>query len=301
MAQRMACRLMDGQTKGALLVMAAGFCWGTFGIITKFAYAATTLGPLTLAWLRLVPALPIMALVVLAKGYRVSWSRREVGLFAAFGFCSITIFEGLYFTSFAYTTVQHAAALLYTAPAFVALLSWLVLREVLSKAKLLAVGLSILGAFLMLGVVEGGDLFGSRTRLGDWLAVASGLAYSSWYIFGKILGRNREPAVTSLLAMSFGLVFLTPIMISFEGFNMPDTLLGWQLVALIAVIPTALAYLLYLAGLKLIEATRASVFAIVEPVAAAALAFLIFQETLSYDSLLGFVLIISSIVLISKT
>jgi len=292
---------MNGQTKGALLVMAAGSCWGTFGIITKITYAVTTLGPLTLAWLRLVPALPIMALVVLAKGYRVSWSRREVGLFAAFGFCSITIFEGLYFTSFAYTTVQHAAALLYTAPAFVALLSWLVLREVLSKGKVLAVGLSILGAFLMLGAIEGGDLFGSRTRLGDWLAVASGLAYSSWYIFGKILGRDREPAVTSLLGMGFGLVFLTPIMIAFEGFNMPDTPLGWQLVVLIAIIPTALAYLLYLAGLKLIEATKASVFAIVEPVAAAILAFLIFQETLSYDSLLGFVLIISSIVLISKT
>jgi DME family drug/metabolite transporter len=68
----------------------------------------------------------------------------------------------------------------------------------------------------------------------------------------------------------------------------------------VGIIPTAMAYLLYLAGLKLIEATTASVFAIMEPLTSAVLAFFIFQETLSYASLLGFGLIISSILLISK-
>jgi drug/metabolite transporter (DMT)-like permease len=195
--------------------------------------------------------------------------------------------------------VQHAAALLYTAPAFVAILSWLILKERFTKAKVTAVGLSVLGAFLILGPVVGEPLFGSNTEIGDWLAIGSGLAYSTWYIFGKILGKNRDPAVTSLLAMCFGAVFLFPIMAGLEGVRLPNSILAWQLVGTIGLLPTATAYVLYLGGLKLIEATKASVFAIVEPVTAAILAFWFLHEMFTYISFVGFALIISSIILIS--
>lgn len=291
---------MNDQTRGALLIMGAGFLWGTAGIIAKAIYSETTIGPISLALFRLVFALPIFVFLVFARGYRVSLTRREVVLFAGFGFCSLTVFEALYFTSFAYTTVQHAASLLYTAPAFVAILSWLILKERLTRDKLLAVGLSILGAFLIVGVARGEPLFSTRTQIGDWLAIASGLAYSTWYIFGKVLGRDREPAVTSLLALCFGAIFLLPLMVVTEGVRIPNGLLAWELVAAMGIIPTVMAYLLYLGGLRLVEATKASVFAIIEPLSAAILAFFFLQETLSYDSLLGFALIISSIILISK-
>lgn len=290
---------LNSQTKGALLVMGAGCLWGTFGIITKTTYALTTIGPISLALYRLLFAIPILGIVVAIKHYPVSIRRSELPLFVGFGFFSLTVFEALYFTSFTYTTVQHAAALLYTAPAFVAVLSWLFLKEHLTRAKLLAVVLSILGAFLILGLARNEPLFGSRTQIGDWLAVASGAAYSSWYIFGKILGKNREPAVTSLLGMCFGAVLLLPLVFALEGLRLPETLIGWELVATVGIFPTAMAYMLYLAGLKLIEATKASVFAIMEPLTAALLAFYFFHEMLSVDSFLGFGLIVSSIILIS--
>ena len=290
---------MNNQTRGALLIMGAGFLWGTTGIISKITYAQTNVGPISLAWFRLIFAIPILAFLVVIKRYEISLTLREVALFAGFGFCSLTVFEALLFTSFAYTTVQHAAALLYTAPAFVAVLSWLILKEHLTKAKVAAVAISILGAFLILGVARSEQLFASRTQIGDWLAVGAGLGYSSWYIFGKVLGKSREPAVTSLLGLCFGAVFLFPLMIAMEGLRIPQTLFAWQLVATIGIIPTATAYILYLGGLRLVAATKASVFALIEPLSAAILGFMFFQETLSYDSFVGFVLIISSIILVS--
>ena len=268
-------------------------------MISKIAYAETTVGPISLAFFRLVFAIPILAFVSKMRRAQISLTRRELALFAAFGFCSISIFETLYFVSLSYTSVQHAAALLYTAPAFVAILSWMILKERLTQRKMGAVGLSILGAFLILGLLRGEPLFASRAEIGDWLALGSGLAYSSWYIFGKVVGRNRDPAVTSLIALSFGTIFLLPIVTATEGLRQPQSLLAWQLIALIAIVPTVMAYLLYLGGLKLLDATKASVFAIVEPLSAAAFGFLFLQEVLSYDSLVGFVLIISSILLIS--
>ncbi len=290
---------MNNRTKGALLVMGAGCLWGTFGILTKTTYAFTTLGPISLAWYRLIFAIPFIGLVILIKHYPISISRREGVLFIGFGFFSLTLFEALYFTSLVYTTVQHAAALLYTAPAFVAVLSWFFLKERITPAKIAAIVLSMLGAFLILGLWSNEPLFASRTQIGDWLALCSGLAYSSWYIFGKVLCRNREPAVTSFLGLCIGAAMLFPLAIALEGLRVPQTLTGWELVATVGIVPTAIAYLLYLAGLKLIDATAASVFAIVEPLTAAVLAFFIFQETLSFASFVGFGLIISSIILIS--
>jgi DME family drug/metabolite transporter len=280
--------------------MVAGCLWGTFGIIAKTLYAQTTMGPISLAFYRLVPAIPTLVLLTLVRKYTVSIrDRRELALFVGFGFFSLTLFEVLYFSSLGFTTVQHAAALLYTAPAFVALLSWLILKERLGGRKIVAVILSIAGAFLILGLSRSGGLFASRTQIGDWLAVTSGLAYSSWYIFGKLLGRGREPAVTVLLGLSFGAIQLAPLMIVFEGFTVPTSIVAWELVLAVGIVPTALAYVLYLSGLRYIDATRASVYAIMEPLSSALLAFYFFGETLALDSLLGFLLIISSIVLIS--
>ena len=291
---------MKEETKGALLVMSAGFLWGTLGITVKAIYSETTVNPLSLALFRLLFAIPILTIPASLKGFDFTLTRREALLFSGFGFCSLTVFQSLYLTSFAYTTAQHAVALLYTAPSFVAVLSRVFLKERMTRNKILAVILSTLGAFLIVGVARGVPLFGTRTQIGDWLAIGSGLAYSTWYIFGKFLGRNREPAVTSIFAMCFGAIFLLPVTVTTEGLTIPIGLLAWGLVAFVGIFPTALAYLVYIGGLKSIDATKASVFALMEPLSGVILAFLFLGERLSYDSFLGFVLIIGSIFIMSK-
>jgi len=290
---------VEHHTKGVLLVLCSGILFGTAGILSKILYSATTVGPVSLALFRLAFAIPMLSLFIAAKRYQVSLTRRDGALFATFGFFGITGFTALYFTSLTYTTVQHSSALLYTSPAFVAILSRMILKERLTRAKLVAIMLAISGAFFILGLARGEPLFASRTQIGDWLAVGAGLAYSSWAIFGKILGKNREPAVTSLLSWSFGAVFLFPLMVIREGFQLPQGLIALGLLAAHGIVVAGFAYLCYLAGLKLIDATKASVLAITEPLTATILAFLFFHETLSYDSLLGFVLIMSSILLAS--
>jgi len=292
---------LKDQTRGALLVMGAGFLWGTSGVVVKAIYSMTNVGPISLALYRLVFAVPILALFAYLKRYRFSLTRREFCIFAGFGFCSLTAFEILYLTSFEYTTVQHATALLYTAPAFVAVLSWSILRENVTRGKLLAVALSVLGAFLIVGLARGVPPFAERTQIGDWLAISSGLAYSSWYLFGKILSKDREPAVVATLGMCFGALFLIPLTLLTQGLTPPNGLLAWGLVAEIGIVPTASAYMLYFGGLRLIEATKASVFAIMEPLSASVFGYFLLHETFAYDSFIGFVLIISSILLISRT
>lgn len=51
----------------------------------------------------------------------------------------------------------------------------------------------------------------------------------------------------------------------------------------------------------MIDATRASIFTMLEPSTAVILGFLIFQEMLSYESLMGFAMILTSVLLISMS
>lgn len=74
---------------------------------------------------------------------------------------------------------------------------------------------------------------------------------------------------------------------------------AWGGLGGIAVLSTYLAYLLYSAGLRRLNATRASVIASVEPVVAAGLAALLFGERLAALALLGAALVIGAALLLS--
>jgi len=75
---------LDNRTKGALLVMGAGCLWGTFGILTKITYANTTLGPISLAWYRLIFAIPFIGLVILFNIFLFSTAAPEEHLLSDF-------------------------------------------------------------------------------------------------------------------------------------------------------------------------------------------------------------------------
>jgi drug/metabolite transporter (DMT)-like permease len=102
---------LNNQVRGALLVMGAGFLWGFMGVLAKLAYTQSV-GPISLAWFRLIVAIPISGGFLVIKRYHIRISLHEIWLFIGFGFCSVTVFQALYFTAYSYTTIQHAAALL---------------------------------------------------------------------------------------------------------------------------------------------------------------------------------------------
>jgi DME family drug/metabolite transporter len=87
--------------------------------------------------------------------------------------------------------------------------------------------------------------------------------------------------------MCFGALFLMPLTLLTQGLTLPNGLLAWRLVAEIGIVLTASAYMLYFGGLRLIDATKASVFAIVEPPSASVLGFFLLHETFAYDSFIA--------------
>ncbi len=210
-------------------------------------------------------------------------------IFVGFALLGITVFYTALIFAIDTGGVSLAFILLYSAPVFVALFAWLLLKERMSRYKLLLVGLAILGV-LLVSQDSGSGINVSGTSL--FWGLLSGFSYASYYIFGKFLLDRYQTVTIYALIMPIGALSLLPL-VTFS----PKTSGIWLSLILLAFISTYLAYLLYYLGLKHVEASRAVLIATVEPVAAAGLAALFYNERLGIAGLLGALCILAAALL----
>jgi Predicted permeases len=278
--------------RGFFYVLAAAFMWGVIGIFAK-EVLAEGISALEIAFWRAALAWCMFLIhAVVKRQTRVS--RSDLPALFGFGFICVTLFYGAYQLAIRDVGMAMAAVLLYTAPAWVALLSWLVLREEMTPVKTACVAMTIigvgcisLGPKLMSGESLNLNLFGLGAGL------VSGFTYALYYIFGKkYLHRYHTPTIF-LYALPFGAALLLPF-VDFQH----KSAYAWIMLTAMATITSYGAFSTYYAGLKRLEATRASVIATFEPVVAAIFAYLLFDEKFSVLGYLGSALIIGAVLLV---
>ena len=147
---------MNGKTKAALFVIASAMLWGTYGsfltVITARGMGANVVNFLRFA----ATSLPILGYLLLRDREALRVRKKDLWLFAANGLASILFFTSCYAAAIRETKIATAAALLYTAPAIVLLLSALLFGEKMTVRKILCVLLSVAGCALVSGVVGSG-------------------------------------------------------------------------------------------------------------------------------------------------
>lgn len=274
---------------GYLYVLAAASLWGLIGPLSKLSFAAgmdtveVAFWRTTLAWVFFAGQ------AVYNRETRIA--PRDLPAVAGFGVAGIAGLFGTYVVAVEAGGAALASVLLYTAPAWVALMSWLFLKEPMGGYKIAAVAATILGvAGISLGPGFSGESAISVKAV--VFGLLSGITYALYYLFGKYyLGRYRTPTLF-LYALPVGSLTLLP----FVHFT-PPTLAGALPCLTLALLSTYGAYSIYYAGLKRLEATRAAVVATLEPVIAAVLAYGMFGERFSFIGYLGAGLIIGSVLL----
>jgi len=221
---------------------------------------------------------------------RLRISGRDLLSFTVFALVGVTLFYSSLNLAIEAGGVSLAFVLLYTAPAFVAVLAALFLDERLTVVKVVLVAVSMLGVFL----ITRGD--GAQAT---WQAVAwgltAGLSYASYYLFGKWAMRRHAPVTIFAYVMPLGAIGLLPF-VGFEALRVATTAV-WADLVLMGVVSTYVAYFVYYTGLKSVEASRAVLVATVEPLLAALLAALLFGERLGVSGIIGGALILSAAVL----
>jgi DME family drug/metabolite transporter len=273
--------------KGYLLVLAAAVFWGIIGPAAKIAFSEGVT-PMEAAFWRTTLAWFLFAPQALFTG-KVGIAGRDLPWALLFGVVGVAGLHGFYVVAVEQGGAALAAVLLYTAPAWVAIMSGLFLGEPMTRVKLIALGMTMAGVVM---VSFGQDAGVTVTSGAVAFGLLSGFSYALYFIFGKrYLHRYATPTLF-LYALPAGAAAIFP----FTDFSVP-TAKGFAACATLAVISTFCAVTVYYMGLKLLEATRAAVVATLEPVVAAVLAYFMFGEVFGWLGYLGSAAIIGAVLL----
>ena len=282
------------KSRAAAMVVASAMLWGTYGsfltAIESRGMAATVVNFLRFA----ATSLPMLIYLLLRRREALRVARRDRGLFLLNGLASILFFTLCYAAAIRETKIATAAALLYTAPAIVLLLSALLFGEKLTVRKGLCVGLSVVGCALVSGLAGGAAL----TVRGLLLGLGAGLGYALYSIFSRLIQQRGYSTATNV-AWTFAIAAAGYFLLALrEGVAGQITALpGATLSSLFCGLLTGLAaYGLYTAGLRELEPSRAAQLATVEPVFAALLGALLFRQALSLPECLGVALVVLAVV-----
>jgi len=201
-----------------------------------------------------------------------------------------------YFVSIAEGSVAIAATLMYSAPVFVYLLSFVFGLEEPTLRKALAIAVVMAGIALLTQIYDIGA--GGLTMLGVGAGLLAGLSYTV-FIFGfKYAAPHGSPQ--AILTIAFTVLALTLAVPSDTGqiFDVLSTQ-QWPLFVALGVLGAGLSFALYIIGLTGTKPAVASVVAMIEPVTAALFGVLILSETLNGVQVVGMGLILVTVTALS--
>ena len=235
-------------------------------------------GPYAIAAGRSLVAVILLAPMVLRKGFR-KIDRYVIGgaiCYAAFNYCFIT--------STTLTSSAIAIMMQYTAPIYVALLSWLFLRERIGWADIISVGFVFLGMiFFFLDSNSGGSL------KGNIVAIFNGITFAGISIFLR-LQKDGDPALSMYLGNVISAVVGLPIM---WNAGMPDTVS--LLFLLLAGLLVAVSYTLYAKASTGLSALETVLLPIIDPVMNPVWVFLFLNERPGTLTIVGAAVILVSV------
>lgn len=284
------------------LLLAASVVYGTSYVATRVALDGVP--PSTLALIRLVVgALVLVPLAARAgaAGRRQPGDTVRLALMGVIGFAAAFAFGhwGLQ-----RSTATNAALLIAVEPLTLLVLGPLLLGERPSVRERLGGACALVGAVLV--VTDG--IPGVTERLvphwrGDVLLVLSGVAYAAYSLLGRPLLARCPALPVTAHSIVWGIPALAPLALAeWLGGQRP----AWTAASLagtvyLAVVITALGYLVWNWALERVSAARAGIFINVQPVVGAVLGVAWLGEPLSAFTIAGGLLVVGGLALTVKS
>jgi drug/metabolite transporter (DMT)-like permease len=201
-----------------------------------------------------------------------------------------------YFVSISEGSVAVAATLMYCAPVFVYLMSFVLKLEKPTLFKWSAIAVVMVGVVLLTRIYDTGA--GSVTLIGAGAGLLSGLSYAV-FIFGfKYAAPHGSPQAILVIAFTV----LAAVLFWPGDMNQTAAVLNtgsWPLFAALGIFGAGLSFVLYITGLKHTAPAAASIVAMVEPVTASLFGVAVLHESLGGLQIVGMGLILVTVTALS--
>jgi drug/metabolite transporter (DMT)-like permease len=195
-------------------------------------------------------------------------------------------------TSLKFTSVANSVMLVSTAPIFVALGSFLILKEKISGGVIAGIVIAISG-MITLSLIESSAA--ENARLGNALALLGAVGGAGYFLIGRKLRARIDTLTYVSVVYSVTAIFLVIITfalnLNFVGYE-PKIYL---LFLLIALAPQVIGHTSFNWALKYVSATMVALVTLGEPIGASILAFFVLGEKITAFQAIGGSLILSGV------
>ncbi len=286
--------------RGACIAVIGGIFWGLAGVFGQYLFTYRGLNARWLVSVRLVLAGLLLLATVLLKQkkdtFRIWTDKKDIFwliLFAIFGMggCQLT-----YYSAVELSNAGTATVLQYTAPAMIMVYTAVRLKKLPRPMEIGALVLALFGTFILATHGNIHSLAISRAAL-IW-----GLSSAVMMVAYNLLPLKLMKKYGTFCVIGWGMLIGGILMCMFTH---PWHVMGtwdWKAVgamAVVVVVGTVLSFSFYMEGVRIIGASRASLFASVEPVTATAATVLMMHAVFTMSDFFGIVCIMAAVLILS--
>lgn len=284
--------------RGAVLTIIGGTLWGFSGTCGQFLMQTKGLTSNWLVPIRLLTAgLLLLLICYLKEGKKIFniWKKDALGILI-FGSVGMSMCQYTYFTAIGASNAGTATVLQYIGPVLILIYISLRNMQLPRWNELVAIGLAVLGTFLLATHGDPKSMVLSEQALFWGLLSAVALAVYTVQP-GKML-KEYGSAVVTAWGMLIGGILLCTIFRPWSIAVTVDTtvLMG---MAVVVIVGTVIAFACYMEGIRLVGPKKGSLYASVEPVSATVFSVLWMHVSFGMMDFLGFLCIISTIYLLA--
>jgi drug/metabolite transporter, DME family len=275
---------------GYLICVLAALCWSGTGPIISYLLEEHAVAPLVIAFWRdlLIAGACLGGVLALRPAWlRAAWP--DMRGFALMGTLSVGLYHAIFVTSIALNGAALAVVLIYLYPTFVTFGAAFLFKERITLVNLLALGLALVGCFLLVRAYDPAVL--QVSWLGVLVGIASAITHAGYVLFSQRAVTRHNPWLSLGLTMFFGALFLLVLSLFVEGpvglFSVGVGWWPWLLLIILALGPTLLGYGLFTISLRYLPGRIGSLVLVLEAPITTLLAMLFLGERLEPLQMVG--------------
>jgi drug/metabolite transporter (DMT)-like permease len=223
-----------------------------------------------------------------------SLKRQQLLLVMVLGLSGIFAYNAFFFWGLKTISASRAALIIALNPIVIALGAAVLLKESLTRTKILGIVTSLMGAAIVISQGDLASLLSQGISLGDFLLFGCVISWAIYSLASKHAMTEFSPLAATTYACWFGTIALTPAALA-EGLirRLPQAsaIAGLGIVYL-GVLGSAVGFIWYAEGLRAIGAAKAAIFINLVPPSAVILAALLLHEPITRSLLIGGTLIL---------
>ncbi|MEN9304793.1 MAG: hypothetical protein RLZZ159_1103 [Actinomycetota bacterium] len=301
---------MFNKLRGEIYLFLGAFLFAFNGIISKIVLIDDELSAWRLTQIRTGGAFVLLfAIYFIFRRSELKATKAELPWLLAFGAVGVTFVQAFYFVAIERMYVGVALLIEFTAPIWILLFLRFVLKKHVPSSLWYAILLSFSGLLMITQIWNGLTL----DQIGLIAAFIDAFALAGYFLIADRLGKTKSSAAITVWGFGVSsalLFFVLPVWsyptevftkdLALLGRFSEYTLPGWVLILWIVVMGTIAPYLFVVSGLKLMSASTASIFGMIEPVLAGMFAWWWLSESLNGIQLIGCVVVIVGIFIADK-